>query len=74
MAELLLEYASKGCTVDCGANWTKEHIEAAIKRGSHIKSNQTAAAEYAWTEVLDRQKEGYCVIHKWDDIKNNHPP
>ena len=29
----LLEYATKGCPVDCGPDWTREQIEHAIKEG-----------------------------------------
>ena len=32
-AEELSRYATNGCPVDCGPNWTRERIEAAIAVG-----------------------------------------
>ena len=74
MASLLLEYAKNGYQVDCGKNWTKEHIEAAVKRGPHIHKDNKEAAEYAWAEAIQRENNGFCRIHKWDDVKHVHPP
>ena len=34
-SDLLMQYATKGCPVNCGQNWSKEDIEAAILRGPH---------------------------------------
>lgn len=33
-ADNLLEYATKGCPVDCGRDWTREEIKAAILNGN----------------------------------------
>ncbi len=33
---LLREYASKGCPVEVGRNWTMVELEAAVKRGPHV--------------------------------------
>lgn len=33
-ADDLLDYASKGCPVDCGRDWTLKEMEAAIKAGN----------------------------------------
>ena len=32
-SENLLQYATQGCPVDCGRDWTIEELEAAIKKG-----------------------------------------
>ena len=32
---LISHYSEHGCPVDCGEDWTHEHIEAAILRGAH---------------------------------------
>jgi len=31
----LFQYATEGCPVDCGEDWTREHIKAAIRRRPH---------------------------------------
>ena len=31
--EELLKYATEGCPVDCGTDWTINHLEAAIEMG-----------------------------------------
>ena len=74
MADLLLEHAKNGCKVNCGANWSREQIEAAIDKGPHIKKQDAEAASYAWEEAVKKQEDGYCDIHKWSDIKDHHPP
>ena len=35
-ARMLNVYNTEGCPVNTGADWTKEQIVAAIKRGPHI--------------------------------------
>ena len=52
MASLLLEYAEHGCSVDCGEEWSTDHINAAIQRGPHIQKSNKIAAEYTWVEAL----------------------
>ena len=32
--EELLKYATEGCPVDCGEDWTTNQLDAAIKMGS----------------------------------------
>ncbi len=43
-ADDLLDYATKGCPVDCGDDWTYEEIEAAINRGSSRTMDNPEAA------------------------------
>jgi len=44
-APILDECANKGCPVDCGPNWTPEHIEAGILRGNHTSASSKRATE-----------------------------
>ena len=37
-APLLKEYASQGCPVDVGRDWTLEELEAAMKKGPHASA------------------------------------
>jgi len=74
MADLLLEYATNGCRVNCGKNWSVEQLEAAVEKDPHIKKQDKVAVEYAWSEALEKQKEGYCDIIKWSKLRKNYPP
>ena len=70
---LLDEYATKGCPVDCGKDWSLDHITKAILHGPHksAKSKEAAAALHA--ETLSKVKNGFAKIVKFKDIKENLP-
>lgn len=73
-AEDLLEYATKGCPVDCGRDWTREEIEAAILNGnSKTVENDREAAECIRRETFQKIKEGHVRLVPWDSIKDNLP-
>ena len=55
----LWRYATEGCPVDCGAPWTREHIEAAIHRGPHISAKTPEAAACLRQEALEKVEQGY---------------
>jgi len=44
-APLLDEYANKGCPVDCGPDWSHEHIKAAQLQGNHRSTNAKRASQ-----------------------------
>ena len=70
----LEEYAVDGVPVDCGNNWSRETIEAAIRQGPH----QSAMTEKAWElfkdDIAYQVKAGFSRVVLWDDIKDNLPP
>ena len=69
------EYSVKGVPVDCGGNWTRETIDAAIARGPHQSALTPEALELFQDDVVDYQvKAGFCRIVNWDDIKHDLPP
>lgn len=37
-AEELLQYATEGCPVDCGKNWTITEMQAAINNSIHVSA------------------------------------
>jgi len=41
--EVLLEYATEGCLVDCRESWSKEHLEAVVTHGPHISAKSPEA-------------------------------
>jgi hypothetical protein len=72
-ANLLHYYSSHGCPVNCGPNWTLEHILAAIKRGPHISAKSKTASQCLHTETQNKIEGGYATIVKWKDIKHDIP-
>ena len=71
--ELLSSYAERGCPVDCGPDWTRQHIELALSRGPHISAKLKQAGEQLRLETAEKIKHGYARIVKWKTIKNNVP-
>lgn len=69
--EELLKYATEGCPVDCGTDWTINQLEAAIEMGPCISASTPAVAKACRKETLERLKEGTCRLLKWDEIKHN---
>ena len=69
----ILKQYEQGCPVDCGKPWTRQHIEAALKRGPHISAKQVKAREALRNETMDKVKEGYAKVVKWKDIKHSLP-
>ena len=70
---LLHKYATQGCPAECGEAWTKEHIEAAIKRGNHQSAENPQAAECCRNEAKDKEAAGFVKLVRWKDIENNIP-
>ena len=71
---LLRSYADNGCPVNCGPDWTEEHILAALKRGPHISAKDPRAIEALRTETTDKVANGFSKVVKWRDIKDDIPP
>ena len=71
---LLNSYAQSGCPVDCGPNWSKEHLTLLLLRGPHISAKEKIAAKQLQLETNEKIKHGYARIVKWGAIKNNIPP
>lgn len=71
--ELLMEYAEKGCPVDCGRDWTVEEIEAALLHGPHKSAKSPEAAAALRDETLQKVKNGYAKIVRYGDIRHRLP-
>jgi len=50
----LFHYATKGCPVNCGELWSKEHLEVAIQRGPHISAKSPEAAACLHQEAFKK--------------------
>ena len=64
----LQEYATTGCPVEAGRQWTREEIELAIEQGPH-DMDESAAAQFA-AEAIDKEKKGLVRIVPWSELKN----
>ena len=71
---LLEQYAAKGCPVDCGPEWSKEHILLMIERGPHRSALAKNAVKQLRHETAEKVKQGYARVVRWGDINNNIPP
>ena len=72
-APLLTSYSERGCPTDCGPQWTKQHIIAAITRGSHPTAKTPVARRYLINQTMAKVNENFAKIVKWGDIKQNIP-
>jgi hypothetical protein len=73
-APLLDDFSINGCPVNCGENWTHEHIIAALKRGPHISANIKEAKKCLLAETEQKVKDGFAKTIRWGDIKHKIPP
>ena len=73
-APLLHSYATKGCPVDCGPNWSRTQIEAALKYGSHPSAQTDDTRECLIQETQQKVKEGFARVISYKDIKHKIPP
>lgn len=63
-----------GVPVDCGANWTREQIEAAIQQGPHRSALSPESIALIEEDVSYQVQAGYAQVVNWDDLKENLPP
>ena len=68
-AALIDVYSQDGCPVDCGPDWTPEHIEAAICRGVHPSADSKEALEALHAETDKKVKNRYSKVLRYGDIK-----
>ena len=72
-AASLLKYATSGCPVMPGRDWTVEEIEAAVMRGPHVSALEPEAIEQLAGELEHKVKIGQARIVNWEDIKHDPP-
>ena len=72
-ADMLLEWADKGCQVDTGPEWTREQIEEAIRRGPHKSAHEDGAIEFLKNETNEKVKNNYAKVVRYGDIQKNLP-
>ena len=57
---LLLQYASAGCLVDCGWEWTLEDCNAAVEKGPHQSALHLEAVAQFCREAVEKERQGFC--------------
>ena len=72
-AKLLIKHATKGCPADCGEDWTKEQMEAAIRRGPHPSAYNDGAAEQLREETEEKVAKGYAKVVRWSELRESPP-
>ena len=73
-APILQTYASTGCLMDCGPDWSKEQIEETLHYGAHPSAKKAEARSYLITETTAKVQEGFAKIIWYGGIKHNLPP
>ena len=61
-APLLHEYATRGCPVDCGPDWSRDQIEAALQYGLHPSAQMDDVRECLVQETKIKVEEGFTKI------------
>ena len=67
------QWSKDGCPVDCGPDWSSDHIITALKRGPHISATSPDAVKALIAETDEKVKNGYARVVRWGDIKDNIP-
>ncbi len=72
-APLLHSYSIHGCPVDCGRNWSKDEVLAAIQRGAHKTARIPEAREYLLEQTKKKVQDGFAKLVRLRDIIDNLP-
>ena len=59
-AQMLHAYATEGCPVNCGPDWTREKITKLLHRGLHISSKGREAVIQLRNETKEKIQHGYA--------------
>ena len=66
---LLTRYATQGCPVNCGEQWSHIHLLACLQRGPHKSALDPKAIKQLREETQDKIQQGFVRVVKWRDIK-----
>ena len=66
---LLKGYAHKGCPVQCGTDWSLEHIELMLTHGPHRLALAKKAVIKIRQETKNKVAHNYARVVKWGGIK-----
>ena len=71
--DTLLKYATGGCPVKTGRNWTKEEIHAAVMRGPHESALSDEAIAHFAAEAKEKVANKRARLLFYDDVKDILP-
>ena len=72
-APVLLKYATDGCPVDCGADWSLEKLDEAVAYAAHPSAEAPEATKALHEEVMEKVTDGYVDLIPWDVLRKNPP-
>ena len=72
--ETLDNWSEHGCPVDCGQDWTRDHLLAALRCGPHVSATHPDAIRALQQETEEKLANGYARMVRWGDIKDHTPP
>ena len=72
-APLLDSFASQGCPVDCGPDWTEEQLIEALKYGSHPSAKIPEAFKCLLEETQGKVDKGFARVTTWGELKKRIP-
>ena len=72
--ETLKIYATEGCPVKTGRNWTKKEINAAVMRGPHESALSEEAIDHFAAEAKEKvaSNQAHFVYYKISKVISQH--
>jgi hypothetical protein len=70
--ETLREW-EEGVPVDCGDDWTLEHIDAAVAQGPHQSAMTPESLELIQEDIAYQVRAGYAEVVEWSWLRENLP-
>ena len=67
-ALILQAYSKNGCLVDCGNNWTEDHIVLMLQQGPHQSALCKKVVAQLRQETQEKIEQGYAQVIQWGDI------
>jgi hypothetical protein len=69
----LQKWATHGCPVDCGPEWTWATIEQAVRRGPHQSATTAENIDLFQEDIAYQVKAGFCEILTWEEVQKIRP-
>jgi hypothetical protein len=63
----------EGVPVDCGDNWTRNQIDAAIQQGPHTLALTLESIDLIKEDVAYQVQAGYAEIVEWESLQHQIP-
>ena len=70
----VLEEWKQGVTVDCGPDWSAEHIDVAIQRGPHRSALTPEALQVFKEDIAYQVSAGFSEVIPLSELRSRNPP